>query len=345
MRRRLFICFMRSISPCFAQESIKLGRAVVNQNWEKVFKLISKEIDGTKIPSDQYNAVFDSLISHFKAYDFIADAEWSRCGAKILIYPGQETIVLKFKTRNAEVEKSFLINTAKYQTMRRFLGLRIRIPTIDRKELVTVLMRDSEKQSMIKVMREICIWEMEEAKKRIHNAKVFFRARVIGGKQERAFPPLNFNCQNKAIAIEFSATNQTDDSLRIYWPSFKQNSDPLFRVNFKSYSSELDVYEDTSVYENFFEVITLQGKETIKTTQYLSKNDAKLRLPKAGAIHYYHQLQLDDFQKFSSEKGIARIGFSSNDNGLTWMEDDIWKPAEPLYIFHLASYTITNTCE
>jgi hypothetical protein len=27
------------------------------------------------------------------------------------------------------------------------------------------------------------------------------------------------------------------------------------------------------------------------------------------------------------------------------MEDDIWKPAEPLYIFHLASYTITNTCE
>jgi hypothetical protein len=345
MRGLLFIGFMLSMSSSFAQQGSKLEDALVNQNWKKVFKLISKEINGTRTPTNQYNAVFDSLISHFKSYDCIVDAEWSKCGAKILIYPGQETIAIRFKTDNLETEKSFLINTAKYQTSIRVLGIGLRIPTIDRKELVVVLMRDSDQQSMIKVMRNTCLRVAEEAKRRVHNKKVFVQARILNGNQDGGFRPLNFNCQNNTVAIEFSASNQTDDSLKIYWPSSIPMSDPLFRISFRSYSSELSVQEDTSVYVKRYQVITLKPRETIKTIQFLAISGTEKRTSEPGLFHFYSQLQLDDFQRFSTEKGIARIGMIAVNNGLSGREDDIWKPAEALYIFNLSPYTITEICE
>jgi hypothetical protein len=169
MRISLFLVLLLSNSFCFSNNEQALCKAVEKQNWKKVFKLIAREVNGTKLANGSYNIVFDSLISNFKSYDCIVDAEWSKCGAKILIYPGQETLAFQFNTSNGIVEKTLLLHTSKTISYIRVLGIRIRIPEIDKKgELDCLFMRDSENSS-IEAMRKVCEWEVEEKRKRKHN--------------------------------------------------------------------------------------------------------------------------------------------------------------------------------
>jgi len=156
MKQGLILFLILLVSTSFAQKNAPLSKAIEKQNWKKVFKLISKEINGVKLPREKYDEVFDSLITNFKSLDCITDAEWSKCGAKILIFPGQETIALKFNSTQGEIEKTFLLHTTKYRTHIRLLGLNLRIPKIERKELVCLLMRNSESNSMINSMRNTC---------------------------------------------------------------------------------------------------------------------------------------------------------------------------------------------
>lgn len=345
MKQGLVIFLILLASFAYAQGNTSLDRAVEKQNWKKAFKLISNKINGIKLPEGNYNEVFDSLISNFKSFDCVIDAEWSKCGAKILIYPGQETIALKFNSAGEEIEKTFLVNTAKYKTHIRVFRLRFRIPEIDRKELVCVLMRDAENHSMISAMRDVCAWEVEEEKRRIHNSKVLFSAQIIDREEERSLPPLNFNCNNNQAKIEFSVTNNSEELLKVYWPSNLPKSDPLFRVSFHSYRPNLNVYEDTSMYLKNYEVITLNPNETIKTVQSINRSNIEQIQPNGISIHFYNKIQLDKLQRHSKKEGTIRIGYSAIDNGLSWEQDDVWKPTDSMYLFYMASYTITNICE
>jgi hypothetical protein len=338
MRAAVFTLVMLWGSCSFAQGITSLDKAVAKQNWKKVFRLISNEINGTKLPQEQYNEVFDSLISNFKSYDCVVDAEWSKCGMKILIYPGQETIAINFKTSTGEIEKTFLLQTAKYRTHVRLFCLRIRIPSIEKKELVTVLMRGPAETSAIGSLRNVCVIVAEQEKERFHNAKVYFQARIIGGQEERAFPPLNFNYDNSQVKIEFSATNNTDDSLKIYWPASVAMANPLFRISFHASKPTLNAYEDTLVYVNKYDVITLKPKETVKVLQFMNSKKSH----QDGNEHFFDQQHLKELQNHPAKEGTVSISYSAVHNDLLWNEDEVWKPAGGLYLFHLASYTITN---
>lgn len=334
-----------SSSASFANKLSDLNSAVENQNWKKVYKIVSNRITGTKLKKGQYVAVFDSLISDFKKEDCVLDADWTRCGAKILIYPGQETISIKFKTPDGEVEKSFQLQTSKYQTHKRFLGLRIRIPTIDKKQLVCYGMTDHDDYSMIESMRKICVWEKEYARQRAHTSKVFFKAQILGGDQDRSFPPLNFDCYKQQTEIEFSATNTTTDSLKIYWPKDSAMCDPLFRINFTNYKPELNLHEDTLSYILHYDTVILAPNETIRIVQSLKSSRFRIPHDATGNEHFYLANQLDAFHSNFGANGTARIGYAPAKNSLTWEEDEIWKPAGGPYIFHLAGYSIQSDCQ
>lgn len=338
------IFFSFFITASYAGEK-PLNQAVADQDWKKVSKLISNKINGTNLPKGKYNAVFDSLISHFKSYECVVDAEWSKCGAKLAIYPGREFIAIQFKTGDKTVEKIFDLATAKYQTHKRFLGIRFRIPTIERNQMVYNSMRDSDVESIIDVMREVCVWEVEEALRQKHNSKLFFTGRIIGGIDEGSFPPLNFNCETNQVKIEFSATNKTEDTIKLYWPLSLPNSDPLFRVNFQTGSPIQLLNEDTAAYIKGYDIITLLPNETIKSIHFLFKSHSIDLSAESASNHLYKREELDSFQVNTVDNGFVNIGFSAVNNGLTWQEDMIWKPAQPLYVFQMAHFTITDICD
>lgn len=329
----------------FAQGATALDKAVASENWNAVSELVTRKINGTKLPDGKYNEVFESLITHFKTYTCVADAEWTKCGAKILIFPGQETIAIKFKTTNREVEKIFPLSTSYYRTHMRIFCVRIRIPTIERDEMVSSVMKDPTVESAIQQMRNTCARDIEQKKVMAHHAKVFFTAKIIGGVDERSFPPLNFNCTKRSVKIQFSATNNTEDTLSMYWPSNTFQSDPLFRISFYSHRPNLEMIEDTLAYLKDYRVVLLQPKETIKTLQYLYQKESDQLRNGKSITHKYDSEILDAFQNNTAKKGISRIGFSSVNNGLSWQEDAVWKPAEPVYIYHMTSYSLTDECK
>ncbi|MFT5779899.1 MAG: hypothetical protein ACI837_002858 [Crocinitomicaceae bacterium] len=341
MRAALVGVFILLVLPAFSNGESPLDKAIEQQNWKKVFKIVSREINGTKLPEGVYNAVFDSLVSTFKSYECVVDAEWTKCGAKKLIYPGQETIALRFATPSGEVEKTFLLHTSLYRTHIRVLGLRIRVPKIEREELVCLFMRDVEEGSMIESMRKVCVWEKEQARKRKHNSKVYIKARIIDGPEERTFPPLDFSCDSSMLKIEFSATNTTEESLKMYWPSNATTSDPLFRISMHASKPALNMYEDTTLYQHEYKILVLQPNETVKSVHYIVGN----RIDETGIQHLFNPDQMTEIQTHSGKKGTVRISFSAVKNGMSWDQDPIWKPAEHDRLFHLAGYTVIDDCE
>ena len=332
-------------SVSFARGLTGLDAAVANEDWKKVYKIVSNKISGTNLPSSKYTEKFEELIAHFKSYDCVVDAEWSKCGAKLAIYPGQETIAIQFKVANKIVEKTFRLMTSKYKTHVRFLGLRIRVPTIDKNEMVCYGMDDSEAGTMIETMRNICVLEVERAKQQKHNQKMFFGLNIIDRKSDGSFPDLHFDCPSNSVQIEFSVTNQTEDTIRLYWPSEQPKSDPLFRINFKTHSPSGLMNEDTAQYYSVYDTIVLKPGEMAKTRQYIQFGNSPSEQIDGHLIHRYNPEELETFKNSASEKGLIYIGFSTVNNGLTWQEDEIWKPAEPIYIFAMNSYKVTEVCD
>ena len=345
MKFRIFYKILILLIICTQQVYAKtpLDKAVEKGNWKKVSKIIKSRVSGIEIPkSGSYN-VFEKLISEFKSYDCVLDAEWSRCGAKLLIFPGRETIALRFKTTNGNVEKSFLVLTAKYKTHINILGLRIRIPTINKKELRCIGIQEVREGSMIEGMREICKCDSIMDMKVRHNAKVFFKARILNGPEERVFPDMNFLCREQKVKIEFTAVNRTDSSLRLYWPNSNYYCDPIFRVSL--HTSTGVIAEDNKRYtKNDLRVVTLKPNESISSIHYLNNFDFEEMLNEGSTGHFYKQEQLTKLSGIEGEKCSFRIGYKSMNDGVNWYQNPIWKPADSIYVFHLGSFMLLERC-
>ena len=104
----------------FAQSNTKFCKAIENENFNKIERLVKKQVRHHKKGQRYYNGAgsgyqtnftpsFDSITTWFKSQNCVEDTYWDKCQNKIAIYPSWTIIGVKFKTKNGTVERCFSI--------------------------------------------------------------------------------------------------------------------------------------------------------------------------------------------------------------------------------------------
>ncbi|KAB1155518.1 hypothetical protein [Flavobacterium luteum] len=104
----------------FAQSNSTFCKAVANENFNKIERLVIKQVKRHKNGQHYYNGAgsgyqtnftssFNSITNWFKNQTCVEDAYWDKCENKIAIYPSWTIIGVKFKTKKRIVEKCFSI--------------------------------------------------------------------------------------------------------------------------------------------------------------------------------------------------------------------------------------------
>ena len=125
------LAFIFMLNIVFAQENCSFCKAVGNERFNKVERLIRKEVRKHRDGISFYNGPGSGmLVSHVTGIDSITRwlsgkpcvqaAAWDKCVAKISIYPGGSVIGVIFKTRSGEVEKCFKLQEGTTGTLHIF---------------------------------------------------------------------------------------------------------------------------------------------------------------------------------------------------------------------------------
>lgn len=119
------------LNTCIAQEKCSFCKAVGRERFNKVERLIRKEVRKHRDGISFYNGPGSGmLVSHVSGLDSITrwlsakpcvqTAAWDKCVAKPAIYPGVSVIGVIFKTRSGEVEKCFQLQEGTTGTLNIF---------------------------------------------------------------------------------------------------------------------------------------------------------------------------------------------------------------------------------
>ncbi len=109
-----------SFQMAWAQSHSKCCKAIENENFKKVERLLQQQVRHHKNGQRYYNGegsgyqtnftpALDSITNWFKNQNCVVDAYWNKCQNKIAIYPGWSVIGVKFKTKKGIVEKCYSI--------------------------------------------------------------------------------------------------------------------------------------------------------------------------------------------------------------------------------------------
>lgn len=106
-----------------AQSEKRFCKAVDKENFHRVARFVKQQLKQHRYATEYanpevvtfqailttYTPNIDSIAAWLRNFHCVADVSWDKCMAKAAIYPGHSTIGVKFKTRNGEIEKCFLL--------------------------------------------------------------------------------------------------------------------------------------------------------------------------------------------------------------------------------------------
>ncbi|MES2430844.1 MAG: hypothetical protein V4556_07885 [Bacteroidota bacterium] len=234
----ILFCLSASL---FAQDKTAFCKAVKNEDFKKVERLLKKQLNKRKRGIIYYNGPgsgnqishtenLDTLTMWLQSMPCVTAAAWDRCQNKIMIYPGFASIGAKFKTKKGIVEKCFFIQIGTTGNVNAFGG---RMHVFKAKNIL-VYKKMYDCKGFVEEQKKLCLNETKSTNDHPSDTGRINPDRLIGQWQSSDTPQHTIEFINqsfyevKLVADSFSTYTFFKDSfntiplsgVKIMWPPY-----------------------------------------------------------------------------------------------------------------------------